>query len=277
MDVVMVNAINTGLAALLHDKGLIDAREIDVRFDVPTKDWVASLTRPTVSVFLFELQENTEKRDGTPQTTITGGRAERRMPPRRIDLRYMVSVLTAEVEDQHELLWRVMWTLMKYQELPSDVLPASLRTITPPLATRMAGDGENRNTIDVWTGLGLEPRPAMCYVVTAPMDLALAIEAPVVLTRIAKYHRIGSALPAPVDIGVQIGGVVKTRAGRPVPAARVVPDGQADGTLTREDGRYVLDGVPLGDMTVTVVRDGERVHTVKLRVPGDSYDIEVDT
>jgi hypothetical protein len=272
----MLNAINSGLATLLHDKGLLDPRGIDVRFDVPTKDWVASLTRPTVSFFLFELQENTEKRDGAPQTTVNGGRAERRMPPRRIDLHYMVSVLTADVEDEHEVLWRVMWTLMKYPQLPGEVLPDSLRVVTPPLASRVATDGESRNTIDLWTGLGVEPHPAMCYIVTAPMDLALSIEAPVVLTRIAKYQRIASPRSMPVDVGVQIGGTVKTRGGQPVPAARVVPAGRAGGAVTREDGKYVLDNVPVGDMTVTVQRDGEREHTVQIRVPGDSYDIEVD-
>jgi hypothetical protein len=188
----------------------------------------------------------------------------------------MVSVLTADVQDEHELLWRVLWTLMKYQQLPLDVLPESLKTATPPLVARVATDHESRNTIDIWTALGVEPHPAMCYVVTAPMDLALAIEAPVVLTRVAKYGGLGTVHMAPVDVGIQIGGVVRTRTGQPVPAARVVPAGRAEGAFTREDGKYVLDGVTAGDMTVTVLRDGVRAQTVRVRVPGDSYDIEVD-
>ena len=119
----MLNAINQAFASLLRDRGLIDPLDVDVRFDVPSEEWVESLTRPTVNAFLFELHENTDKRDSAPVTTINGGRAERRMAPRRIDLMYMVSVVTADVEDENELLWRVLATL----NLSLELFPVSPR------------------------------------------------------------------------------------------------------------------------------------------------------
>src|SRR5262245_36299678 len=134
----MLNPINHAFETLLRDRGLIDAADVDVRFDSPSKEWVESLTRPTVNAFLFELHENKDKRDSAPVTTMNGGRAERRMAPRRIDLMYMVSVVTADIEDELELLWRVMATLMKHQQFPTEVLPDSLRTLTPPLSARIA-------------------------------------------------------------------------------------------------------------------------------------------
>ena len=172
----MLNAVHAAVAKLIFERGLIDPNEVDVRFDAPSKEWIDSLTRPTVSLFLFDLQENTEKREGAPQpVTIKGGVAERRMPPRRIDLRYMVSVLTADVEDEHELLWRVLFTLLKHREYPVEVLPDSLRTVTPRSRRdwphrRRAGHARHLGA------LGSEPRPALCYIVTAPMDFAFTLD-----------------------------------------------------------------------------------------------------
>src|SRR5688500_15689657 len=103
---VLTNS-NQALQQLLWSMGQIDSEEVDIRFEAPTKDWVASLTRPTINLFLFDVQENTEKRETNVQTIRSNGKAERRMPPRRFDLRYMVSALTTEIEDEHQLLWRV--------------------------------------------------------------------------------------------------------------------------------------------------------------------------
>jgi hypothetical protein len=273
----MLNAINQVIESLLRERGLIDSLDVDVRFDMPSEEWVESLTRPTVNAFLFELYENTDKRDSAPVTTINGGRAERRMAPRRIDLLYMVSVLTADIEDENELLWRVLATLMKHQQFPPEVLPGSLRTVTPPLVARIAAKDEARNTIDIWSALGTEPRPTICYIVTAPMDIALAIQAPLVLTRTARYRRMGARSGEPAhDVGIQIGGFVTNRAGDPVGDVVVSANGADHGSVTKADGQYVLRGVPEGPVQLTVKKNGQAQKTVEVRVPAASYDIVLD-
>lgn len=272
----MLNAINQAFASLLQERGLIDPLDVDVRFDVPSEEWIQSLTRPTVNAFLIEVHENTDKRDSAPVTTINGGRAERRMAPRRIDLTYMVSVVTADIEDENELLWRVLATLMKYQQFPPEVLPESLRTVTPPLVARIAAKEEARNTVDIWSALGTEPRPAIGYVVTAPMDLALAIQAPLVLTRTARYRRIGAPADQPSHVGVQIGGFVRNLAGDPVANVLVSRNGTEHGCVTKADGQYVLRGVPEGPIRITVKENGHEQKTMNVHVPAASYDIVLD-
>jgi hypothetical protein len=273
----MLNAINQAFASLLRDRGLIDPLDVDVRFDMPSEEWVESLTRPTVNAFLFELHENTEKRDAAPMMAINGRRAERRMAPRRIDLLYMVSVLTADIEDENELLWRVLATLMKHQQFPPEVLPDALRTVTPPLVARIASKEEGRNTIDIWSALGTQPRPTICYIVTAPMDLALAIESPLVLTRMARYRRMGERVDEPSrDVGIQIGGFVTTPAGDPVANVLVSPNGVEKGSMTGANGQYVLRGVPAGPLQLTVKKNGQEQKTVEVHVPAVSYDIVLD-
>jgi hypothetical protein len=272
----MLSAIHTAVQTLLRDRGLIDALDVDVSFEVPQDEWVRSLTRPTVDLFLFEVQENTEKRDSSPQTTVNGGRAERRMPPRRIDLYYMVSVLTADVEDEHELLWRVLATLMKYQQFPPEVLPDALRSIAPPMTARIASRDDARNLLDLWSALDTEPHPAICYVLTAPMDLALTIEAPLVLTRTARYRKMASGDQVSRDVGVQIGGTVRDSIGHPVADVTISPAGTGQGSVTASDGRYILQGIPEGAVMLTVARNGQEQKRVQVRVPGDSYDIVLD-
>ena len=272
----MLNAINQAFASLLRDRGLIDPLDVDVRFDVPSEEWIQSLTKPTVNAFLIEVHENTDKRDSAPVTTINGGRAERRMAPRRIDLTYMVSVVTADIEDENELLWRVLATLMKYQQFPPEVLPDALRTVTPPLIARIAAKEEARNTVDIWSALGTEPRPTIGYVVTAPMDLAMAIQAPLVLTRTARYRRVGAHADQPSHVGVQIGGFVKNRAGDPVANVLVCHNGSENGCITKADGQYVLRGVPEGPIRLTVREHGHEQKTMDVRVPAASYDIVLD-
>ena len=275
----MLNEINQAFESLLRERGLIDPLDVDVRFDMPSDEWVESLTRPTVNAFLFELHENTDKRDSAPVTMIAGARAERRMAPRRIDLLYMVSVLTADIEDENELLWRVLATLMKHPQFPPEVLPVSLRSVTPPLLARIAAKDEARNTIDLWSALGTEPRPTICYIVTAPMDLALTIQAPLVLTRTARYRRMGARAGQPahdVGVGIQFGGFVRNRAGDPVANVLVSPNGAELGSLTKADGQYVLRGVSEGLVRLTVSKNGQEQKTVEVRVPAPSYDIVLD-
>ena len=99
------------------------------------------LVRPTVSLFLFDLVENTEMRQSNFPVTRASDHAERRMPPRRVDLRYMVSALTTEIEDEHRLLWRVLATLLKYPQVPDELLPEELRGGEIPAGDQDESDG----------------------------------------------------------------------------------------------------------------------------------------
>ena len=179
----MLLELHNTLQQLLYDRGQINPREVDITFEAPTRERIDKLTRPTINMFLFDLQENIELRQSNFETTRNNGRAERRQAPRRFDLRYMVSVLTTEVEDEHQLLWRVLLTLVRHPQFPAEVLPEELRTLEPALTTQVSRADEGQRLSGVWTALGVPPHPALCYVVTVPVDMNLVIEAPLVLTR----------------------------------------------------------------------------------------------
>jgi hypothetical protein len=269
----MLNFVHGALENVIRAGGHVDPVDADIRFERPDNEWVGSLTQPTVDFFLFDVRENVDRRETNLQLQFKNGRAQKRMPPRRIDLAYMVSVLTTEVADEHELLWRVLATLLKHEELPEDALPEPLRGLGG-MTGRLAAAQDPYNLLDIWSAVGARPRPALCYVLTAPLDLALTIESPLVLTRTARHYRVAAGVEP--RVAVHIGGVVSDGAGRPLAGMDVTPVGSARTTVTDADGRYRLHSLPEGRRRIRVGGRGLPVREVELTVPAESYDIVID-
>lgn len=271
----MLREVHAGLQRLIHEHGQINPLEVDIRFEAPTRDMVERLLRPTINLFLFEVNENTDLRRNDFQTTRGNGRSERRQAPRRIDLHYMVSVLTSEIADEHQLLWRVLATLMKYHEIPPEILPEELQRLEVPVIARAAQPDDSGRTSELWSALGLGPHPTIMYVVTAPLDLDVVIEAPLVLTRTTQYTRFHDA-PEP-EIGYHIGGVVRGSDGEPLPGVSVAVEGSgARVCLTDDAGQYVLRRVSPGTVHLLVSGPDGQEQSVTREVPADSYDIVLE-
>lgn len=272
----MLPEIRDALRQLLYEHGNIERADVDVRFDAPTREWVDSLTRPTLSLFLYNLRENTDLRQNAFQQSRTDNGAERRLPPRRIDLWYLVSALTAESIDEEALLWRTLTTLMKHQQLPGGTLSPALRELKPPLTTRVILGKDGPNASDLWDRLGVRPHPALIYVVTAPLDLDIATSAPLVLSRTLRYRRADEAHDPETHAPRQVTGVVRDAAGAPLAGVTVaVEDGvgrAGGGVVTAADGRFALHGIPSGPVTLRLVRlDGwsKTVTAQAADTPGD--------
>jgi hypothetical protein len=271
----MLNDIHNAVRQLVYERGGIDPLDVDIRFDVPSEEWVNSLLRPTISLYLFDLQENTDKRETNLQTVRGTGRTERRLPPRRIDLFHMVSVLTAEAEDEHELLGRVLATLMKYQQLPAEVLPDTLRSLELAISTRLGNQQDGRQLLEVWNALGTKPHPALCYIVTAPLDLEVAVESPLVLSRTVRYRN--AVIDNSIDsIRTHIGGVIRNRTGQPLANITVAIESTAEESITNNDGQYVLRRIQTGPVTLNVSSEGKVRKRLTVSVPARSYDIVMD-
>ncbi len=272
----MLGELHGTFQRLIHERGLILPADVDVRFDAPRREWVASLTRPTLDFFLFDLKENTDLRYTNLETTRANGRAVYKVPARRFDLRYLVSALTTVVEDEHLLLWRTLVTLLKYPEIPGELLPAELKAIDPPIVTQVQKPDEGDVLLDLWSGLEVAPRPALLYVVTVPVDPEFGFESPLVLTRRARYHRTLVLGPEAED-RLHIGGVVRDRSGAGLAGAAVALVGSAQpAAATGPDGSFVLTNVPAGPATLRVSPPGAAPRMVKIEIPSESYEIVVD-
>lgn len=122
----MLTPIHNAIERLLRSQGGIPP-EVAVSFEMPTRDWVDSLVSPTLSLFLFDIQENTDLRQTSMQTMRgSEGMVLQRMPPRRFDLCYMVSVISSVAEDEHALLWQSLAALLKHSPFPVDLMSGEL-------------------------------------------------------------------------------------------------------------------------------------------------------
>lgn len=277
----MINDLDESLKQLLIQKASLDPGEVDISFDIPTRDWSTPVTRPTVNLYLYDLRENRQLRetywDDEPGAT---GQVNLKRRPLRIDLSYMITCWTSNTEDQHRLLWRVMETFFRFSPVPDEVLQGDLRRLTHPVRTEVAQpDGVLKNVSDFWGALENQLRPSVALVVTLDLDLAQIETHPLVLARALKFgppvvERDQSGVEVIVprleegwEAGpVRLGGEVRDKKGRPLSGAAVrlvgkAPDGQplqVGGTAqTGPDGRYVLASVPAGEYTLVVEAPGQ--------------------
>jgi uncharacterized protein DUF4255 len=238
------------LRDLIYDKGRIERNDVDVTFEVPTKEWADKLVRPTLNLHLFELIENTDLRQAQFQTARNNGQAQVRAAPRRIDLRYVVSAFTTNSEDALRLLWHVLAVLMRTPEIDASLFKTDA-VLEAPVVTRVAQPDSGVKLLDVWSALSNEPRPAFCYVVTLPVDLQLEFQYDFVLGRTYTYRNGRRNANSVVDTRSFVRGTVRDPAGKPLPdvlvssleepraSARTDPSG-AFTLRTRSSGKIAI-------------------------------------
>jgi hypothetical protein len=276
----MINDLDESLRQLLILKAGLNPSEVDISFDIPTRDWSTPVTRPTVNLYLFDLRENRQLRENWYGEEDVTGRVNLKRRPLRIDLSYMITCWTSGTEDQHRLLWQVMETFFQHSPLPDDVLQGDLRSLTHPVRTEVAQpDGVLKNVSDFWGALENQLRPSVALVVTLDLDLEQLEIHPLVLARALKFgppavqrnekdrETILPRLEPGWEVGpVLLGGEVRDKNGHPLAEAAVRLVGkQADGqpvqvgasVKTDRYGRYKFAYLPTGEYTLVVEVSGQ--------------------
>jgi uncharacterized protein DUF4255 len=154
-------------------KDALDGSGAELSFDPPTKDWGARQNVPTVDLYLYDIREDTERRQaGYGRTLEPGGRVvDRRPPPRRFALSYLVTAWTKRPEDEHRLLSLVLACFLRFEELPEGSLKGVLADQPFPVLVRVAlPPADERSISDLWSALGGELKPSLDLVVIAPFD-----------------------------------------------------------------------------------------------------------
>jgi hypothetical protein len=271
----MISDLDESIKELLTKRGLLDPAEVDIKFEMPNRGWSASISKPTVSIYLYDVRENHQLR-GTEWTVTRdeNGKATRKKNPSRVDLAYLITVWTSDIADEHRLLWHVLHTLFRYPDLPVELLSGELSSHEYPIRTSTAQpDGLFNNPADFWSALDNEIKPSINYVVTLPLDTDIAFTAPVVTTKIVDYK----PPDAETERLVQVAGTVH-KAGKPaegIPEARVVATEAGMTTLTDAQGRYSFPKINAGEHTFQVLIADKKVHEASIIIPGVSYDLEV--
>jgi hypothetical protein len=271
----MISSLDETIKQLLIKKGAVDTGVIDISFEMPDREWSASLSKPTINIYLYDIRENHMLR-GTEWkiTRDENGHATKKKNASRIDVSYLITVWTNDVGDEHRLLWHVLGTLFRYQELPEDILADQLRQANYPIKAAAAQpDGLFNNPADFWSALDNEIKPSINYVVTLPLDIDMAFTAPMVRTKTLEFK------PPETDAEslIQVTGQVR-EAGAPgqgIRQATVLAREAGMTAVTDSQGYYCFPKLTAGQYTFQIRMPGrEPVETIMI-VPGKNYDLAI--
>lgn len=190
----MIHDVDETLKALIR-RDVVNGSGVEISFEAPTREWAAKRTVPTVNVYLYDIREDLSRRDVFYEEIRddAGMVVDRRQPPRRFKLSYLLTAWTQRPEDEHRLLSALLGTFLKDDILPDDLLVGSLVEVGKPVITQVAlPPTEDRSISDVWSALGGELKPSLDLAIVAPFDPKRSMPAgpPVV-----EEPRIGFAAP----------------------------------------------------------------------------------
>src|SRR5205814_4346354 len=178
----MIQDVDESLRALVIRYAL-NGSKADVTFDAPNKEWSSRRNTPTVDLYLYDIREDLEQRevmwedirgDSRDSRLIT----ERRPPPRRFKLSYLVTAWTQRPEDEHRLLSSLLACFLRNPIIPADALSGTLAQARQPILLNIAlPPPQDRSISDVWSALGGELKASLDLVVNAPFEIKVAIPA----------------------------------------------------------------------------------------------------
>jgi hypothetical protein len=272
----MISDLDETLKQLLIKKVPLEPAEVYISFEAPDREWAASISKPTVNLYLYDIRENHQLRAFDWSVERNQNRtATKKRTPLRIDLSYLVTVWTNDVEDEHRLLWHVLATLLRHQTIPAELLQGALAAQELPIPTATAQpDGALKKTSDFWNALDNRLKPSIDYVVTVPLDLEVLLTAPVVRT---KLLRVGGAEGMTPDELIQVLGMVRAKEepAQGVPEATVVAKEVGMTAKSDATGRYIFPKLPPGSYTFRVSAPGREEREIAITIPSDNYDLEL--
>jgi hypothetical protein len=178
----MIQDVDESLRALVK-RDALNGSKADIAFDAPNKEWSSRRNTPTVDLYLYDIREDLEQRevmwqdirgDASNSRLVT----ERRPPPRRFKLSYLVTAWTQRPEDEHRLLSSLLACFLRHPIMPADTLSGVLADAGQPILLNIAlPPPQDRSISDVWSALGGELKASLDLVVNAPFQVKVAIPA----------------------------------------------------------------------------------------------------
>lgn len=178
----MLDDLDKTLESVLRNRGGIGS-DIEIAFDQPNREWASRLSRPTLNMFTFDVRENQKLRQVDREVSRNGSSAKITIPPRRIDVAYLVTAWTRKIEDEHRLLWRALSTMKRFVYLAPEACEGSLRysRVDIPLLVAETSPTMTTNLVDLWSVLDNQMHLGFTVMATLELDMAFEEETPLVL------------------------------------------------------------------------------------------------
>ncbi|WP_448574197.1 DUF4255 domain-containing protein [Trichothermofontia sp.] len=187
----MLDDLDRTLATLLTRElppALVEAdssSRVTISFAAPDSEFTTQVQLPALSLFLYDVQENLElRRVVSSLERQSTGRGVHHLPSARVDCSYLITAWPARIpnpfEDEHRLLGEVMRILMRYRELPREILQGDLRGLEPPLRAFALRPSKLNSLGEFWQAMGGKPRVTLHYTVTITVPVWDPVEMPLV-------------------------------------------------------------------------------------------------
>lgn len=170
----MIHDVDQLLERLVR-RDALNGSAVDLVFEAPTKDWVARRSGPAVDLYLYDIREDLQRRVPAWEDVRNqkGEVSDRRLPPRRFRLAYLVTAWTQRPEDEHRLLSSLLVCFLRNPMLKPGELGGALEDANLPLYIEVGQPAsQERSLADIWSALGGELKPSLDLVVTAPIAVS---------------------------------------------------------------------------------------------------------
>ena len=169
----MFQDLDETLATLI--KRELSATNVSVSFATPDSEFPpVEVTLPAIDLFLYDIRENMELHSNDWYHERQNGRILRHKAPIRVDCSYLItawSSATNPIDDEHRLLGEVMKVLLRYRQLPDDVLQGELVGLLPPVRVRVVRQGYLQSLGEFWQAMGGKPKASLHYTLTVSADV----------------------------------------------------------------------------------------------------------
>ncbi|MET0578714.1 MAG: Pvc16 family protein [Ilumatobacteraceae bacterium] len=191
----MLEHVDSTLEAFFRATVPLSALDVDVSFEPPDREWSAKLTRPTVSLFLWDIRRSTARAQSGVEELEREGRLVRRAPLPRVELRFLATAWTADHGDERALLAGVMRAILAHSDVPSSFVAEPLQEL-PPITLLMARAGDEQPDVGALLDGQLKPGISMTVVTAVDTDVFTPAGPPVDVFELAMATRSGVIDPS---------------------------------------------------------------------------------
>ncbi|MGD9750028.1 MAG: DUF4255 domain-containing protein [Acidimicrobiia bacterium] len=172
----MLHHLDESLELFLRACVPLGVRDIDVAFDAPDRTWAGTISRPTVNLFLYDVQRSVTRAVAGRESVEVNGTTVQRMAPMFVDCRYLATAWTAERRDEHRLLGALLATVVSYREIPPEHLVGAIAELRPIPRLNLASVAQrDQQHAQLWPALEGQLHPALDLIVTVPVESTLSI------------------------------------------------------------------------------------------------------
>lgn len=212
----MIHDVDETIRALIK-REIVNGSAVEISFEAPTREWAAKRTNPTINIYLYDIREDLSRREVFFEDVrdATGRVIERRQPPRRFRLTYLMTAWTQRPEDEHRLLSNLLACFLQQDYLPTELLAGSLKDAGRVVVSSVAIPvGQDKQISEVWSALGGELKPSLDLAIIAPMEVGKVMPAGPPVTEQPRFV-VASADAEPETVEHGAGRKKATKPGAP--------------------------------------------------------------